>query len=57
LPFPPAAPPDDALIAHHAWNLCKGDFWPALDVLCELYGVIDVEKFIFQLVAIRDRDK
>ena len=29
----------------------------ALDFVCELLGIVDVEKLILQLVAIRDKPK
>jgi hypothetical protein len=31
--------------------------WNALPILCELYGVQDVERLIFQLVTIRETNK
>ena len=31
--------------------------WSALDVICELLGITDVERLITQLVVIRDRPK
>lgn len=37
-----------------AWNLMGGLDWAALDTVCELYGIEDVENFIHQLAAIRD---
>lgn len=53
----PGAAPDDSALAVEAWNLCAGDFWPALPVLCELYGIVDVDRFVMQLTMIRDRKK
>lgn len=31
--------------------------WSALDVICELLGIVDVERLIVQLVTIRDKPK
>lgn len=31
--------------------------WSALDLICELLGIIDVERLIVQLVTIRDKQK
>lgn len=31
--------------------------WYALDFICEMLGITDVERLIAQLVAIRDRPK
>jgi hypothetical protein len=31
--------------------------WAALDFVCELFGIVDVEKLITHLIAIRDRPK
>jgi hypothetical protein len=31
--------------------------WAALDFICELFGVVDVDRFIVQLVTLRDRPK
>lgn len=31
--------------------------WQALDFLCELLGITDVERLIVQLTVIRDRPK
>lgn len=31
--------------------------WQALDVVCELLGITDIERLIGQLVVIRDRPK
>lgn len=31
--------------------------WTALDFICELLGITDVERLIVQLVTIRDREK
>ena len=31
--------------------------WSALEIICELLGIVDVERLIVQLIAIRDRDK
>lgn len=31
--------------------------WQALDFICELLGITDIERLIVQLVVIRDRPK
>ena len=31
--------------------------WTALDFVCELLGITDVERLLAQLVTIRDKDK
>lgn len=31
--------------------------WQALDFICELLGITDVERLIVQLITIRDRPK
>lgn len=31
--------------------------WNAMDFICELLGITDVERLLVQLVAIRDKDK
>lgn len=31
--------------------------WSALDFICELLGITDVERLLAQLLAIRDKDK
>ncbi len=31
--------------------------WTAMDPICELLGIVDVERLLMQLVAIRDKDK
>jgi hypothetical protein len=31
--------------------------WAAMDTICELLGITDVERLLVQLVAIRDKDK
>lgn len=31
--------------------------WSALDFICELLGIVDVERLIVQLTVIRDRPK
>jgi len=39
----------------HAWNLMGGLDWTALPLVVEMLGIRDIEPFIYQLVAIRDR--
>ena len=31
--------------------------WQALDFICELLGITDVERLLAQLITIRDRNK
>jgi len=31
--------------------------WVALPIVCEMYGITDIERFILQLITIRDRKK
>jgi hypothetical protein len=31
--------------------------WTAMDFICELLGITDVERLLVQLVCIRDKDK
>ena len=31
--------------------------WGALDFVCEYFGIVDVEKFVLHLIAIRDKPK
>ncbi len=54
LPVPPTPVPDDSYLALKLWNIMSGIDWDALPLLCELYGVEDLELLIAQLVAIRE---
>lgn len=37
------------------WGAMGGNIdWSGFPILCEIYGVVDVEKLIVQLVAIRN---
>jgi len=51
------AQPDDVALAVRAWNLLGGLDWSGLQTVCELLGVTDPETLIYQLAALRDRDK
>lgn len=31
--------------------------WHAMDFICELLGITDVERLLVQLITIRDKDK
>ena len=55
--FGPPEQPDDVRLAVRAWNLMSGLDWQALPTVCEMLGVDDVETFVMQLVAIRDKQK
>jgi len=58
LPGGPGTPPDGGDLALNAWNLMGGEInWSALDFICELLGITDVERLIVQLTTIRDRPK
>lgn len=52
----PAIPPD-AVPAVKAWNLMGGLDWAALPVVAEIFGVTEIDVFVHQLVAIRDRQR
>jgi hypothetical protein len=39
------------------WNTMGGIDWAAFPILCEIYGVVDVELIISQLVTIREYKK
>lgn len=34
----------------------RGLDWSALPTVCEMLGIVDVERLVVQLVAIRDRE-
>lgn len=46
--------PDDAAVAVVAWEMMGGMDWRALDVVAELLGVEDIERFVVQLLTIRE---
>jgi hypothetical protein len=47
--------PDHVGLAIRAWNFMGACIeWAALDVVIEKFGVLDVDTFITQLVALRD---
>ena len=47
-------PSSDTMLAVAAWNLAGGLEWSALETVCEVLGIADVELLIYQLVAMRE---
>ncbi len=38
-----------------AWNLMGGEInWAALETVAEVFGIADIERFVFELEALRD---
>ena len=53
--FKIGAAPGTAQLAVQCWNLMGGEIkWSALPILCEMFGIEDVELLVRQLNAIRD---
>jgi hypothetical protein len=46
--------PDEYQLALKVWNYLGGLEWQGLDVAVEKFGIIDVERLIDSLVAMRD---
>ena len=51
MPVEPAHPPS---IAVEVWNMMGGLDWHALPVVCEMFGISDVDELVRDLVTIRE---